>query len=635
MECKLIFKESDRQQVVTKSKAVCNTLSGLFLIACFSLIAFISLTLAPQATAQTASTTSDKPTAPEFADPDKVLRTIFPVAETGFDPAGSRDLYSHSIIEVVFERLYGYDYLATPAKIIPQTADGLPEISADGKTYTIKLKKGIYFAQDDAFKGKKRELTMNDYVYSIKRLMDPRIASSHSWLFEGKIVGLDALVAKAKKTGKFDYDANIAGIEVPDKYTLRLHLTRPDFNLPMILAYVATSAVAREVVETYQDLQGLVMANPVGTGPYKLTEWVRGSKMILDARPDYRPVYWNFQGSNSAEDQKINGAMRGKRIPQIGRIIVTDILEDQSRLLAFQKDEVDLFQLYGGLAPQVLRDGKLKPEFAQKGMQMSRIVDPELIVYYWNMRDPVFGGMSKEKIALRRAVAMAHNVNDEIRIVENGEGVALEYLIPPGVVGHDPDYKNSIQYDPVAANALLDRFGYKKGADGYRNLPDGKPLQINYTSQTESRGHLQAEVWKKTYDSLGIRMNVDFRPFAEILKAEKDCHLTQRISPWIADYPDGDNFMQLFYGANIHLNNAGCVAIPEYDKLYEESQKLPAGPERDLLYHKMNRIMEVYTPQRIGYARYRNMLSQARVIGYKKHPVMLTEWMYIDIDKKK
>ena len=604
-----------------------------------TIAALLGLTLcvsAPMAVfAQDAKATGSATNPPTFADPSKVFRTIFPVAETGFDPIGVRDTYSHAIVEVVFERLYGYDYLASPAKIIPQTADGLPDISPDGKTFTIKLKKGILFTDDDAFKGKKRELTVNDYVYSIKRLMDPRAASAHSWLFEQKIIGLDDLVAKAKKTGKFDYDAKIPGIEVLDKYTLRLHLLRPDFNLTMIFSHPATSAVAREVVEKYQDQQGLVMANPVGTGPFKVTEWVRGSKIVLDANQNYRPVYWNFQGGNNPEDQKITAAMRGKRLPQIGRIIVSDILEDQSRLLAFQKDEVDQFQLYGGLAPQVLRDGKLKPEFQQKGIQLSRIVDPELTVYYWNMRDPVFGGLSKEKIALRRAIAMAHNVDDENRIVENGEAVPLEYPIPPGVVGHDPQYKSSIQYDPVAANALLDKFGYKRGADGYRNLPDGKPFQINYTSQTESRGHLQAEVWKKTYDSIGIRMNVDFRPFAEILKAEKDCHLTQRISPWIADYPDGDNFMQLFYGGNIHLNNNGCVAIPEYDRLYEESLKLPAGPERDLLYHKMARIMEVYSAQRLGYARYRNMLSQPRVIGFKKHPVMLTEWMFIDIDKNK
>ncbi|MBC3812412.1 ABC transporter substrate-binding protein [Undibacterium aquatile] len=570
-----------------------------------------------------------------FADPTKVLRTIFPVAETGFDPAATRDLYSNTINEVVFERLFSYDYLASPARVVPETAAELPEVSADGKNYTIRLKKGIYFTPDDAFKGKKRELTVEDYVYSFKRLMDPKIASSHRWLLEDKIIGLDAYAAKAKKTGKFDYDVKIPGLEIVDKYTLRIHLSRPDFNLPMILSYAAMSAVAREVIEKYQDLQGLAMANPVGTGPYKLTEWVRGSKMVLEANPDYRPVYWDYAASADPADQQIVKAMKGKRMPQIGKVIVNVILEDQSRLLAFQKDEVDLFQLYGGLAPQVMKNGKLKPEFEKKGVQLSRIIDPELTIYYWNMQDPVWGGLSKEKVALRRAVAMAHKVEDEIRIVDNGEAVPLEFPIPPSVVGHDPKYRSSIQYNPAAANALLDQFGYKKGKDSYRTLPDGQPLEITYTAQTESRGKLQAEVWKKTYDSVGIRMKVDFRPFAEILKAEKQCQLTQRISPWIADYPDGDNFMQLFYSKNIHMNNNGCVAIPEYDKLYEASQKLPAGEERDALYHKMARIMEVYSAQRIGYARYRNMLSQARVIGYKKHPVMHVEWTYIDIDKNK
>jgi ABC-type transport system substrate-binding protein len=570
-----------------------------------------------------------------FADPAKVLRTVFPVAETGFDPAAARDLYSNAIVEAVFERLYGYDYLASPARIIPEAAAALPEISDDGLTYTIRLRKGLHFTPDPAFKGKERELQAKDFIYSLMRLMDPAIASSHRWLLEGKIIGLDELAEKARKTGKFDYDAIVPGLQASDPYTLKIRLHRPDYNLPMILAYTATSAVAREVVEKYCDGQGQVMANPVGSGPYRLTEWVRGSRMVLEANPGYREHYWDSDPGADPEKQKIARQMKGKRIPQIGKVIVQVILEDQSRLLAFQKNETDLFQLYGGLAPQVLQDGKLKPEFASKGVQLSRIISPELTIYYWNMQDPVLGGLSKEKIALRRAIAMAHQVEEEIRIVDNGQAIPLQFPVPPGVVGHDPQYKSSIQYNPAAANALLDRFGYKKGADGYRTLPDGSPLVIRFTSQTESRGHLQAEVWKKTYDRLSIRMETDFRPFSEILKAEKQCQLKQRISPWMADYPDGDNFMQLFYGKNIHLNNNGCVSLPEFDKLYEQSQRLPAGPERDALYHKMARLMEAYSAQRIGFARYFNMLAQPRVIGYQKHPVMHIEWPYLDLDTKR
>ncbi len=568
------------------------------------------------------------------ADPDKVLRYIFVAAETGFDPARSMDLYSAHVIQSIFETLYTYDYLARPAKLIPLTAAALPEISDGGKTYTIRLKKGIYFMDDPVFKGKRRELTMADYVYSYKRLMDPQLHSPHTWLFEGKVEGLDEMALKAKKSGRFDYQSKITGFELLDPYTLRIHLKQADFNLGMILAHEPTSAVAHEVVEKYGDRQGQVAANPVGTGPYRLTQWVRGSRMVLEANPGYRGFIWDFQAGTDPDDQHIVAQMKGKKMPRIGRIEISVMVEDQSRWLAFQNDEVDLFQLEGPLAPRALADGKLRPELVKKGVQLSRIVDPESSYTYWNLRDPVWGGLTKEKIALRRAVAMAYNPQEEIKIVWHDDAVAMEYPIPPGIVGHDPDYKSSIQYDLPAAQALLDKFGYKKGADGWRTQPNGKPLSIRYSARAESNGQHMAEIWKKTYGSLGIHMEADLRPFPDLLKAEKQCELQSRTSPWIADYPDGDNFMQLYYGANIHQTNNGCAEIPEYDKLYAQSQKLPDGPQRDLLFHKMTRVMELYSAQRLGYARYRNMLAQPRVIGFKKHPILHCEWMYVDIEKR-
>ncbi|PUA16628.1 ABC transporter substrate-binding protein [Glaciimonas sp. PCH181] len=569
------------------------------------------------------------------ADPAKVVRFVFVAAETGFDPALTNDLYSQLVNQSIFEPLFTYDYLARPAKLVPLTAQALPEVSADGLTYTIRLKKGIYFAADPAFKGKKRELTMADYVYSYKRLLDPQLRSPQAWLLEGKVIGLDEQADSAKQTHHFDYDANIPGFELLDRYTLRIHLKRPDFNLGMILAHQPTGAVAREVVEKYRDAQGQIMANPVGTGPYLLTQWVRGSRMVLTANPDYRGFIWDFKAGSDPEDQRIVAQMKGKRMPQIGRIEINVMVEDQSRWLAFQKDEIDLFQLEGALAPQALSGGKLKPELVAKGIQLSRIVDPEISYYYWNMQDPVVGGLSKEKIALRRAIAMAHDVREQIKVVLNDEAIALEYPIPPGVVGYDPTYKSSIQFEPQAANALLDTFGYKIGKDGWRTLPNGKPLSIRYTSRPDSNGQQQLEMWKKTYDLIHIHMIGDAMPFPDILKAEKECQLQARTAAWIADYPDGDNFMQLFYSPNIHQNNSGCTKIPEYDTLYAASQKMPAGPERDLLYHKMARLLEVYAPIRAGYARYRNMLAQPRVIGFKKHPILPTEWMYFDIQKGK
>jgi oligopeptide transport system substrate-binding protein len=565
------------------------------------------------------------------ADPAKVLRYVFPAAETGFDPVAVHDLYSAQVLQSVFETLYTYDYLARPAKLVPLTAEALPEISDGGKTYTIRLKKGIFFAADAAFNGQRRELVMADYAYALKRLMDPKLRSAWSWLLEGKVVGLDALAAQAKKSGRFDYDAPLAGIEVLDRYTLRIRLNTPDYNLGQILAHDPTSGIAREVIEKYRDANGHAMANPVGTGPYLLASWKRGARIVLQANPDFRGFIWDFQAGSDPEDKAIVAAMKGKRMPQIGRVEISVIPEGQSRWLAFQNNEIDLFNLDGPLAPRALDGGRLLPELANRGVTLSRIIEPELSQYYFNMQNPLLGGLSKEKIALRRAIAMAHNVQQEIAIVWNGQAIALDYPIPPGVVGHDPAYKSSVRYDPALANALLDKFGYRKGTDGYRNLPDGKPLTVRFSVGPDSTGQQQAEMWKKTFDSIGIRMDSDKRPFPEMLKAEKQCQLMMRTSAWIADYPDGDNFMQLFYGPNIGQSNNGCMKIPQFDTLYERSQKLPAGAERDALYRQMARVLEVYAPLRIGYARYRNMLAQPRVIGYKKHPIMHSEWIYFDL----
>jgi len=564
------------------------------------------------------------------ADPGKVIRHVFPAAETGFDPAYAQDLYSGTVEQAIFETLLSYDYLARPAKLVPLAAETLPVVTDNGRTYTLKVRKGIYFAPDSAFKGARRELTAADYAYSLKRLVDPKVQSPHAWLLEGKIVGLDELTAAAKKSGKFDYDAKIAGLETPDRYTLVIRLKATDYNLAYVLAHEPTSAVAREVVETYTDVAGHVMDNPVGTGPYLLKEWVRSSKIVLEANPDYRGFTWDFTSDDPA-DQPLIAQMKGKRMPQVGRVEISIMEEDQSRLLAFENGELDIMNMEGPLAPKVLNGGELRPDLAKKGVKLSRFVDPEISYHFWNMRDPVVGGMSREKIALRRAMAMAYDVAGEVKVVRNGQAVEAKYPIPPGVVGHDPAYRPITEYDPKLANALLDYFGYKKGADGWRTLPDGKPLLVHYTSRPDSLGRQQDEAWKKAFDMIGVRMEVKKEKFSDQLKMERQCKLQMRTASWIADYPDADNFMQLLYSKNIGQQNNACADIPEYDRLYERSIAIPDSPERNRLYHDMTRLIEVYAPWRLDISRYRNMLVQPRVLGYKKHPIVHSEWQFIDV----
>ncbi len=571
------------------------------------------------------------PATADTAKPVKTLHWVFSAAETGFDPAGVHDYYSGTIIEAVFETLLTYDYLAQPAKLVPLTAEALPEITDDGKTYTLKIRKGIHFAPDAAFRGKPRELTAEDYAYSLKRLIDPRVRSPYTFLVEGKFIGLDELATQAKKSGRFDYAALIPGIEVVDRYTLRLRLKQADPNLSYLLAFPQTSAVVREVIDQYADESGRAMAHPVGTGPFRLAHWIRGAKITLEANPEYHGMIWNFSAGSDPGDAQIVREMQGKRLPVIQRVEIAIMEEDQSRWLAFQNGELDVMNMDGPLAPRALDGAVLKPELAQRGVKLSRIVDPEIVYHYWQWSDPVVGGMGKPQLALRRAMAMAYDVAEEIRVVRNGQAVALEYPIPPGVVGHDPAWRSSVHKDLATANALLDKFGYRKDADGWRMLPDGKPFAIRYASRPDSTGRLQEEMWKKAVDSIGIHMESQKMPFPDLLKLEKQCKLQMRSAAWIADYPDGNNFMQLLYGPHTGQSNAGCVKIPEYDRRYEQSQKLSAGPERDRLYREMTRIIEYYAPWRMDLARVRNMLVQPQVIGYKKHPILHAEWLYMDL----
>lgn len=576
------------------------------------------------------------PLASAAADPNKVLRVTFQTAETGFDPAKVSDVYSGQVIEAIFDPLLTYDYLARPARLVPNAAEFMPAVADRGKTYTLKVRPGIYFAADPAFKGRRRELTAEDYAYSIKRFLDPRNRSPYAFLFEGKILGLDEIAAQAKKTGRFDYDARVAGIETPDRYTLRIGLRTADYNFPHLLAFPLVGAVAREVIEAYGDDTN---SRPVGTGPYLLRNYIRSSKIVLEANPDYRGKVWDFAPGSDPREREIAAAMKGRKLPAIGRVEISVMDETQSRWLAFQRGETDIeYQLWDVAPAFMTEDGRLRPEFVRRGIRLDRSVDPEITYTYFNVQETIagqpnpLGGFSKERIALRRAIAMAYKVDDQIRIIRKGQAVRAQFPIPPGVAGHDPGYRSSIPHDPQLANALLDRFGYRRGTDGYRSMPDGTPLVIRYSSMPTELYRQFDELLKRSLDSIGLRLEIRKERFPELNRLGSQCRLMMRSAAWIADYPDGDNFMQLLYGPNTGQTNAACYRSPEFDRMYDESRLMPDSEERNRLYRRMARLMEVHTVWMLADSRYRNVLLQPRVLGFRKHPVLFSEWLYLDLD---
>jgi hypothetical protein len=363
--------------------------------------------------------TAPQVVAADWADPAKVLRIAFPIDVSGLDPAGTQETYATAVEGRIFDALYQWDYLARPYRFVPSVATGMPEISADGRVWTIRIRSGVYFADDPVFAGKKRELTAADFVYAWKRIVDPRVRSPNSDLLEHKIVGLDAAVAKAKSSGRFDYDAEVQGLRAGDRYTIKLELIEPDYTFLQILDSTALRAVAREVIEKYGDSSGRAMQHPVGTGPYRLKEWQPGHRIILEANPAYREE--RFPPAPASADAAIKAvadSMKGKRLPQIGRIEIAIVEETNPRLLMFNAGQTDMLDVPGDVAPKMIDSkGNLLPEYAARGIRLERATELAVTFSYFNMEDPVVGGYTPEKVALRRAVCSAYNLPDEIRVI--------------------------------------------------------------------------------------------------------------------------------------------------------------------------------------------------------------------------
>ena len=569
------------------------------------------------------------------ADSGKVLRTAFSIAESSFDPVLAYDAASNSVVEEISESMLEYEYLARPVKLAPLTLERLPEVSDRGATYLCRIRKGIFFAPDPAFKGKPRELVAADYAYSLKRLLDPALRSPWTWVVEGKLIGGDELQAAAKKTGKLDYDAPIAGLEIIDRYTLRIRLKQPDYTFLYVLAMPSSAAVAREVIDAYGNDAG---AHPVGTGPYLLKEYKRSSRIVLEANPQFRKFVFDEPAPANKADAAIARALKGKVLPAIGRIEISVIEEQQPRWLAFLKREVDYLQPFPlGFVGELLDNGKLKPALAAKGIYHELLLRPNTWWAYFNMEDPVVGGYTPEKIALRRAIGMAFNTDEFIRVLFMGRAVPAQGPIPPDIAGYDPGHKTQAQaYDPAAARALLERFGYKdRDGDGYRELPDGKPLVIEQWSSPTSRAREYDELWKKSMDAIGIRMVFKKDKVPELRKMARAGKLQMRQDGWNADYPDAENFMQNLYGPNIGQTNDSRFKLPEFDRLYEAAKKLPDSPERTKLYDRMTDLVIAYAPWRLTHHLLEDHVIQPWVIGYKPHPIRSDIWMYLDIDESK
>ena len=562
----------------------------------------------------------------------RVLRCSFPVAETGIDPAQVSDVYSRTLTANIFEGLYGYDHLARPARSVLVTAAAMPEVADDWREFTIRIQPGIFFADDPAFKGTKRELVAQDYVYSILRFADPATKSPlFSSVQNWGLVGLDERRQQAIDSKKpFDYDTPLPGLQALDRTTLRFRLkeTRPRFVESLSVGDLY-GAVAREVVEFYGDK---IMAHPVGTGPFRLAAWRRSSRIVLERNPSYRKVLWQAQpAADDAEGQAVAKRLTGRTVPLVDRVEIDIIEAAQPRWLAFLNGQHDVIER---MPPEfidiAMPGGKTAPHLAKRGVRGVRTLTADVTFLYFNMDDPVVGGLAPERVALRRAIGLATDTQREIRTLRKGMAIPAQSPVMPHLTGYDPAFKSEMSaYDPARARALLDLYGWTdRNGDGWREQPDGKPLVLEIATQPDQTSRDLDELRQKNLQAIGLR--VEFKPakWPENLKAGRAGKLQIWALASLASQPDGQNIFDRYFGPQSGLQNIARFKHPELDRIYQRMSQLPDGPERLALFEQIKKLAVAYMPYKLGVHRFVADLMTDRVVGFKR-PIFWLNWYHM------
>jgi ABC-type transport system substrate-binding protein len=578
------------------------------------------------------------PAGPPDTSP-KVLRYAFPIAETGFDPVRVNDIYSRIITGHIFEGLYHYDHLARPPKIDPLTAAGMPEVSADYRVWTIKLRPGIYFQSDPAFGGRQRELTAQDYVYAFKRFADPANKSPNwSYVESQHIAGLAALRQQALDAKRpLDYDRPIDGLQALDRYTVRFTLDKPSPTFLEVLAQgEVVGAVAREVVERYGES---IAAHPVGTGPFKLVQWRRSSQIALERNREYRERFYDADPApDDAEGQALLAMFKGRRLPMLDRIEVAIIEEQQPRWLSFLNGEYNFVdrvpnEFINIAAPH----GKLAPNLSLRGIKLHRNLAADSTLSWFNMDDPVVGGYTPDKVALRRAISLGIDVQREIRLVRRGQAIPAQSPLVPHTTGYDPAFKSeNSEYDPARAKALLDVYGYvDRDGDGWREQPDGSPLVLRVATQPSQLDRQFDELWKRNMDAIGLRVTFKAAKWPENMKAARAGALMIWSLGSTAAGLDGQTALARSYGPESGGQNLARFKLPAFDAIYERMQVIPDGPERDALFRRAKEIVAAYAAYKVHVHRIYSDMASPEVIGYRRPVLWQDWWQYVDIDRSR
>jgi len=529
------------------------------------------------------------------------------------DPGDIGDSISHAVGEEIFECLYQYHYLKRPYQLIPQLAADMPQFSDDGLTYTIRTKKGVYFADDPCFKGGKgRELKASDFVFAWKRIANIKTRSKMWWIFDNKIVGLDEFRGYTKsceKAADVDYWRKVEGLQTPDDYTLVIKLKRPWPQILYMLAYLPTAPIAKEAVDYYgKD----IISHPVGTGPFKLKVWHRGSYIEMVRNPNYRTVFYPSEGDpGDLEKGLLQDA--GKPIPFVDRIIWRIVTEDQPRWLMFLQGDIDITGIPKDNFGQAIAMGRgMTEDMKKRNIQLVTFREPVTFWVGFNMEDPILGNNKP----LRLAISCAIDREKWIELFFNGRGDVAHGFIPPIMPGYDPKIKEAskTEYNPDKAKRLLKQAQELHGGP----LPSLR-LTIPGTDTTYRQ---MGQFLQTALQNTGLNVDVEYLDWPTYLEKLRNKSLQLSSSGWIADYPDIENFLQVFYGKNSPWPNSFNYSNPEFDEIYEEAAVMLDSPERTELYRKAERIVVEDAPcafmfHRVFYVMYHEWIENFKPNAYK------------------
>jgi ABC-type transport system substrate-binding protein len=569
------------------------------------------------------------------ASAEKVIRYAFLEAETGFDPPEISDLYSRNVAANIYDAPLRTGWLS--GVIEPNTLSEMPTVSADFKTFTFHLKPGTYFSDDPAFKGKKRELIAEDYVYSFKRLYDPKYTGpAYDSLEPYAIASLEKLRADAVKSGHFDYDTQVEGVKTLDRYTYRITLGNPSPRFATDNLYDGSifGAVAREVVEKYGDT---INEHPVGTGAFALTDWIRSSHMTLTKNPNYRVDLFDAKAApDDVEGQALATEFHGRQMPFVDRIEISIIEESQPRWLAFLNGELDLLeQVPPDLAPVAMPNNQLAPNLAKKHMQARRspLLGESMVIF--NMDDPVVGGYTPDRVALRRAIGLGLDVPKMISQAESYEAIPAQSIVYPRMYAYQPELRTEEgEFDPAKAKAMLDSYGYvAKPGEHYRRQPNGEPLTIVYNSAPDQLNRSINEILKRSMDDLGVRIEINIGQWPNLLKLAQ----TGTYQMWFLGYSAGSldpaGGLQEFYGPAKGSGNLSRFDLPEYNQLYHQQDETPNGPKRLAMIDRMRDLLIAYEPLKPTWHPIGICMSYPWVKGYRYDPLTPDWWRYVDVDE--